>query len=167
MEKDYKKLGGWLLFWLVYFCLTVVLVINNLMAAMKQLDTFEILNIYYPSSNWALVLYLRIGIVILILISFIVIVVLMLKKTKKSLATIKLILIVSTIVDMGSMIIYLVYFGSLLKTNLFDSDQFLNLGITLGVASIAIAYFCKSKRAAVYFDENYVEPIETLEVIID
>jgi Protein of unknown function (DUF2569). len=167
MGKNYKNLGGWLLFWLIYFCLTIVLAFTNLLTLLGESDALELVSRLFPNSIVKLIFYMRIGVMVLVLASFVLIVFLMLKKTKKALANIKLALIVGTIMDIVSAVIYVAYLGSLAKRNYFGTDQMINLVVTIGVVTIALAYFSSSKRVAVYFDENYVEPVETLEVNID
>ena len=167
MNKNYMNLGGWLLFWLIYFCLTIALAFYNLMTLLGESDTLELVSVLFPNSMVKLLFYVRTGSMAIVIASFVWIVFLMSKKTKKALANIKLALIVGAIIDIVSGIIFVAYLGSLAERNYFGIDQILSLVLTIGVVVIALAYFSSSKRVAGYFDENYVVPNETLEENID
>ena len=154
MNKNYMNLGGWLLFWLIYFCLTIALAFYNLMTLLGESDTLELVSVLFPNSMVKLLFYVRTGSMAIVIASFVWIVFLMSKKTKKALANIKLALIVGTIIDIVSGIIFVAYLGSLAKRNYFGIDHILSLVLTIGVVVIALAYFSSSKRVAGYFDEN-------------
>ena len=167
MENKYKSLGGWMLFWFVYFCLTVVLVVNALLEALGVSELVDYLSYALNNSTIKIVFYARLAMSACVLVLFIWIIVLMLKKTKKALEKIKLALIIGTIMDIVSTVAFVSYLGSVSDRNLFDSEQMINIVGTIVMVAIILTYFNSSKRVAVYFDENYVESIETIEVNID
>jgi len=166
MKKDYKKLGGWLLGFLIFRAIGILVGFNLLNEAFGAHSMIERASVYY-GFGYKMTYYFLILDAVIVIAGNIAIIVLMFKKNKVALGWIKKILVSITMIDFAISVGAMLYLSSLTSDSVFSLSDILSvIGVLVGLA-LWYQYLIKSRRVAVYFDENYVEEVETVEVFID
>lgn len=166
MKKNYKTLGGWLLAFFIFRIIGVALGFKTFTDLLGYRRNYELFASVY-GDGLLIAYYLVLLVSAVIIVANFIVVVSVLKKNKKSLALIKKILLISVILDVGSTLLFAGYMTATVGVNMFDSSTIGAIIGAVGGAIVWIAYLNESKRVAVYFDENYIDPEDVIEVQID
>jgi len=166
MEKNYKKMGGWLLVFLVFRAIAIVANLNLLNQTAGIKTEIEIVARYY-GSGYMMTYYLVIVDTIISIAGNIGIIILLFKKNKAALRWIKKILVSIVMIDIAIGVGSMLYLSSIVSESVFSSSDVSNIIGALTGLVLWYQYLAKSSRVATYFDENYEESIETIDVIVD
>ena len=163
MDNRYRKLGGWLLAFLVFRVIAIAVAVNLLRESLEVRTQIEMAGRYYGAGYMASY-YSTILDGIILIAGNIGIIVLMFKKNESALGWIKKIFVSITGLDIVIAIGARLYLSTLVSESLFSSSDVSGIGGAVIGLVLWYQYFVKSRRVAIYFDENYEE---TIDVILD